>query len=736
MSDHLQISREELLGGLPARRASTLLFAIESRTAQLVSKAKQATVLYLTPKAAEEREREFLEAIAAGRDLPVQPTIQDLERYAPHWASLVPEDSGVRAAIARMVGNKYRFAEQDVPQLQLALGLNDGAVQQAFQRLYSEPLESIYTPRISVGERLRWRWAKLAGWLENLPPFWLTCILTVIIGAVTLALPIAVVGVGPLPGIVMIIVIGLINMLTIAAMAETVTRSGDIRYGSAFIGRIVADYLGQSSSALLSIVLVAFSFGLLLVFYLGISTTLEGASGLPAEIWMVLLFLIGLYFLTRSSLNATLALTIIIGLANILLLLILSLLAFTHLRLENLLYINVPWFNEKPFDPTALSFIIGVVMGIYSSHILVVIFGKLLLQRDPGGHAVIKGHTAGIGVAIILNVIWVLAASGAVAPRVLAEQPGTVLVPLTAIIGPVMGVLGAIFVIISMGLGFVQFSIALYNLARERVDTPRTAALGQQGRFFLALSPAILVFLLAEWLSWTNTGSFTGILAILGVIVDSLMTGIFPILLLAASRRKGELVPQVVYRFLGNPLLLTGIYLLFLFNLFFHGLVIWQNPLQRLIGIAIALLMLGVTIAMIRRGAFSPRLVIELREDQSLGGRNIFHITDSGQPAAATVQLHYPDELQQLQGMGEVQNFSQLRNVTVQLPASSADQLKVWVHRITPEGDSERLPAQVSIYRGTEEKKINLNSSTGMTTLLFDGDGGLALEISLVSEND
>ena len=47
---------------------------------------------YLTESTAEEQERAFLDALAQGRDLPLQPTIQDLERYAPEWAALVPED--------------------------------------------------------------------------------------------------------------------------------------------------------------------------------------------------------------------------------------------------------------------------------------------------------------------------------------------------------------------------------------------------------------------------------------------------------------------------------------------------------------------------------------------------------------------------------------------------------------------------------------------------------------------
>jgi hypothetical protein len=87
VSDELLLSREEVLAGLPARRSSTILFAIESRVAQLVARAHREAAPYLTEAAQAEREQAFLEALAAGRDLPLQPTVQDLERYAPHWAS-------------------------------------------------------------------------------------------------------------------------------------------------------------------------------------------------------------------------------------------------------------------------------------------------------------------------------------------------------------------------------------------------------------------------------------------------------------------------------------------------------------------------------------------------------------------------------------------------------------------------------------------------------------------------
>src|SRR5215470_16103202 len=204
-------SRDELLEGLPARRASTLLFAIESRAAHLSAQAHQATAWYLTEKTAAEREHAFLEALAQGRDLPVQPSIQNLERYAPQWADLAPAEPGVRAAIGQLLGQKYTFAYQDVPALRQALGLNEPAVQQAYQRLYGQPLDAIFAPTIAWRERLRWARARLGGWFESLPPFWTVFALTLTetVGATVLALPIALAGVGPLAGVALLLILGL-----------------------------------------------------------------------------------------------------------------------------------------------------------------------------------------------------------------------------------------------------------------------------------------------------------------------------------------------------------------------------------------------------------------------------------------------------------------------------------------------------------------------------------------------
>jgi hypothetical protein len=206
---------------------------------------------FATEQSENERNLAFLEAFAVGRDPPLRPTIQDLEQHAAQWADLVSENSQLRAAIAHLIGQKYSLPRHSAWHIRAVLGLDTDAVGHAYQRQHGRSLDSIYAPSMTAVDRLRWARAGLARRLESLPPFWTVFALTPTetVGAGVLALPITLAAVGPLAGVVLLVLLGVVNQVTIAALAESVARSGAVRYGNAFFGRLVADYLGGTAGS-------------------------------------------------------------------------------------------------------------------------------------------------------------------------------------------------------------------------------------------------------------------------------------------------------------------------------------------------------------------------------------------------------------------------------------------------------------------------------------------------------
>jgi hypothetical protein len=95
MEFDLPFSRSEILkGGLQGRRATSLVSLIEHRTAYLMAQVREAINILL------DREREA--GLGSGGLLQLRQqstegiTINELERYAPQWASLIPADANVQ----------------------------------------------------------------------------------------------------------------------------------------------------------------------------------------------------------------------------------------------------------------------------------------------------------------------------------------------------------------------------------------------------------------------------------------------------------------------------------------------------------------------------------------------------------------------------------------------------------------------------------------------------------------
>jgi hypothetical protein len=235
----------------------------------------------------------------------------------------------------------------------------------------------------------------------------------------------------------------------------------------------------------------------------------------------------------------------------------------------------------------------------------------------------------------------------------------------------------------------------------------------------------LLIFLLSEWLLVQKLESFSQLWGFLGVVAVPVEIGIFPALLLFASRRKGEHVPKFVLPFLAHPLVIGTIYLVSVGILFLHGLFIWQDTFQRGVALLVGGFMLAVTYLMVRQGTFARRLVIEVRQDSTEEGTGTFTVTDSGRAATqADVKLCYTDGERLYQtASGAIPEFPELCSATFYLPRTKAQRLTVWLHRVTPEGQSESLPALLRVSSRKVIREFHLDGASKQFVLPLD-DGG------------
>lgn len=712
-------SRDELLGGLPARRASMLLFAIENRTAELAEQDVRDAAVYLTLAGTQTREQDFFGALARGRAA-VTVTIQQIERYTPGWKTLLPEtpDAGLNAALADLIGKKYKFTREEIPNLRIVLTLDDPRTREQFQNARGQALETIYARGTGL-ERSRFAWAHLAARLERMPPFWIAFFLTMPGAAGLLAMPIALAGVGLGGGILLLVAFALLNMFTVAALAEATARSGVTRLGLGWLGQLVQEYLGGAGVLFLTVILALNNFFVLVIFYLGVGGTLQDATQVPVAFWMLALFGICTLFLSRGSLNSTIASTLLIIFVVILLLVLIPLFALPYFRIDNLTrgsFISL--------DFASLQFALALMLTTYFSHILVATYGPVVIRRDESARTWIWGSVAAILGFMLIACFWLVVLNGALSPEVLATTTGTVLTPLAEKAGPIVLWLGSLLVILSLGLGTVQIALGLYYMVQERLPAQAAAAPGNERRsgqalsnprirFLVSIAPLIGVLFLAEWLAFTGASTFANLLGILSAFSLPLLSGVFPILLLAATRHRGDFVPQGVVRVFGNPVILGLVYAVFLGIIFVYGLFIFQELLSRLLILGVGVITLVVTFLILRRGALTPRIVLQVRENEAL--RASYSTVADGDPLDADVRVNGAETLRG--ATNDLPAFGALRSLVFALPATAAREIKIWIYQQEGKGKY----ARIQIRNGTRTQQMETGETRGDAMAQIDG---------------
>ena len=432
-------SRDELLGGLPGPTREHPPLRDREPDGPAGGPLTLGAGDLPAERTAADKERAFLDAMSGGRTLPIGPTIQDIERYASDWAALVPEGPDQRAAILARLGATYRLPVTRTPRIAAALGLADPAVRGLPTRPRDGHRHRV-RHRHPWRERLRWTRSAVSDRLERLPPTTTAFALTLAetVGAGSLALPIAFGSVGPLVGVAILVVFGFVNLLTVAALVEAVTRSGSMRHGNGYFGRLVDEYLGRTGGLVLSPTLAVLDLVGLAALLIGFGTTLGSATGLSPALFVAVLMAVILAVVRRDEIPATVASALIIGAVNVTLILVITALALGHLDVANL---AVPAGLGMGDLSAVGGLIFGVVLAAYFGHTSAGSAAKVVLRRDPSGRSMMHGSILAMVTLTVLYCLVVVAIGGAVPADQLVGFEGTALTPLAAVVGPSVGVL-------------------------------------------------------------------------------------------------------------------------------------------------------------------------------------------------------------------------------------------------------------------------------------------------------
>ncbi len=218
---------------------------------------------------------------------------------------------------------------------------------------------------------------------DRLPPFWIAYFLAIteVLGEGILSLPLALAGLGPLPGVVILLIFGAINLITMTAMAESVIRNGSMRYGLSYIARLVTELLGRVPASVLGVVFAIDGVLTFWFYFLGFGSVLGGATGIPVSVWIALLFVVNVWVLRKETLDDTIASAVVIGTAAVLLRCDHGGRA-AHVQPRNLASIPV---GNSQLDIRAVGLIFGVVLMAFFGHTSAANSAKLLLTSSRPG---------------------------------------------------------------------------------------------------------------------------------------------------------------------------------------------------------------------------------------------------------------------------------------------------------------------------------------------------------------
>jgi hypothetical protein len=373
--------------------------------------------------------------------------------------------------------------------------------------------------------------------IARLPPLWATVALLVglTLPQSLLALPVAAASVGVVPALVVLAVGGTLMAFGSVAEAEAVARDGDFRRQGGFFGKFVERYLGARAASVPTALAGARTGISVLGGYVGISVTLDELTGLPRQVWGALTIVALATLLVRGGIRIPAALGASMGLACLPLLVAIAVVAIAHGDTGNLEGVDA-------LSGEALGGFVGLTLILYMSNVYMVDVARETLPFDPDGRALIAGTAIATAIVTAIAAGWLVATAAALDPGRLAGEVGTVLGPLARETGTAVKVLGGLLTLLLLGLGIERAAVAVMNLVAERLSGPRA----------LPVLVPLAICLIGEGLLEANSVSFAGVFNAAGIAANVVLGLALPFLLIAASRRSGDVTPGLTVPLAGR----------------------------------------------------------------------------------------------------------------------------------------------------------------------------------------
>jgi amino acid permease len=428
----------------------------------------------------------------------------------------------------------------------------------------------------------------------DLPPFWLAFAFMALVSLPMsyVALPISAAPLGAMPSVGIIAFVTLTMCLATAAIAEAIVLlPANVRPNN--LGDLVTIYLGKRLGFLTGIAISIVFFIVLVACMISMVETLHSYTSISEITWLIILGFAVLWIVSVGSL--THSLSMIAGLLALVVMVAILVALIPFINFDRLLFLQMPFMAEHGIASELWSGFLGMVILSFIGPLLLVPSASYVLPNNPEANLYIKGSLCGIIFQGALMALWVITVEISVIPTELIGLHGTVFIKLGEVTNTFIQVMGIFLVFILPGLASIRSAAQLgvqmriFLIPSKRRNLPTSSLFL---KYTVPVIPSICAFLLVGFLIEKNRADVSAFLSIGGILGSSIATGIVPILLYQAVKRRGIAETSHFMKLFRNNLVLLFSAIFFLAVLLLYGLVVWDSIAIQALSCVIALVSL------------------------------------------------------------------------------------------------------------------------------------------------